>query len=382
MDRPSFVEWQSLAQEQAGPCATLYLPTFPGRPEEFQDHVRLKNLAMQARQGMIDHGTRPQDAETLVQRVLSLSKEDSFWHDRNQGLAIYLSNSVFKAWRLPLGLQEYVHVGRRFQLAPILPLFTQDLLYYVLAISENQVHLYKGSLLQFEDVSSNELSIGLKESLRYVPVDGSGQVHSGALSFGKSGSIHHGQGGTPDAHRADLIAFMRQVNSRVDQVLHDANEPLLLASTPANISAFREVSTYGHLLDETLPGNVDHLSTHEIHAKSWQIVEGLIKQRELRAIEEFKSLANSDRASTKPSEIIPAAIQGRVKTLFLDQGVHLWGEFDVQSQSVHSRAEPRHGDDDLFDRAAVEAVLKHGQVFLQKPESSPSSSPIAAVFRY
>jgi hypothetical protein len=383
MDRPSFLDWQQLAHRNTGPCGTIYLPTFPGRPEEFEDHIRLKNLTGQVREDLIAHGMCERDASAFAVHVLSLPAEKSFWHDRSRGLAIFSSPGIFHTWRLPIAFSEFAYVGTRFQLAPLLTLFTEDQSYFVLGLSRNGVRLFKGSRHQFLEISGADFPAGVSGGMNYAAVSGGGQIHSGASAIlGKRSSVHHGQGGVADFEHDEFVSYLRVVNAKLTEKLQGSKDTLLLAATKSDITALRDVLTYEHVLDHALEGNCEHLSLNEIHNASWDAIEKVLAARQAGAIAEFRDLAHTKRASHEPSEIIPAAIQGRIKTLFVDRGARLWGEFDDTTQTIRTHADRRHDDDDLFDRAVVETALQHGNVYQLDKKSAPSASPISAIFRY
>src|SRR5262245_26151506 len=109
MDTIGMNEWKSLATPQQGPCASLYLPTFPGSPEEFQDHVRLKNLVLQAEKELCNRGMPADEGRRLAKQALQLFDKPDFWHDRSRGLAIFMGRGIFTAWRLPLRFTESLY---------------------------------------------------------------------------------------------------------------------------------------------------------------------------------------------------------------------------------------------------------------------------------
>jgi hypothetical protein len=93
-------------------------------------------------------------------------------------------------------------------------------------------------------------------------------------------------------------------------------------------------------------------------------------------------MAGRERASNRVNEIVPAAYDGRVDTLFVATGMQQGGIFDPETRSmkVHPEAEP--GDEDLLDYAAIHAFLNKGTVYPLPPDRMPDESPLAALFRF
>lgn len=383
MDAIGTNEWKQLASPQQGPCASLYLPTFPGSPDEFQDHVRLKNLVSKAEGEFCDRGMAPEESRRLARLALQLVDNHDFWHDRSQGLAIFLGYGVFSAWRLPIRFKECLHVGKRFHVARLLPLLVNDVGYATLAFSRDRVRLFHGSRFTFEPIVHRDLPTNIKETMRYEPVTGTRQVHSGASAqMGKAASVHHGQGGKADAERNETKAFFREIDSAVTQLLHREHPPLILASTQPNLRLYREISRYPDVLDDGVVGNADYLSPHELHTQSWLSAERVLINRRHKAIESYGEAAGTGKGSCEIRNVLLAAAQGRVKTLLIDSSRCQWGKFNQENQTIALHAEMRPDDDNLLDWVATETYLKQGEVLDVDASVLPGNSAVAAEFRY
>ena len=91
------------------------------------------------------------------------------------------------------------------------------------------------------------------------------------------------------------------------------------------------------------------------------------------------------KASTSPSEIVPASYQGRVSTLLLPaRGRHEWGIVDRAHAGAVSRICRREeqGCEDLYDFAVVHTLLKGGKVFVVETDAVTKGASLAAVFRH
>jgi len=77
-----------------------------------------------------------------------------------------------------------------------------------------------------------------------------------------------------------------------------------------------------------------------------------------------------------------AAYEGRIDTLFVSVGLQRWGLFDPDTNTVHLHPEPKPGDEDLLDFAAIQTFVNGGKVFAVEPEAVPDDRNVAAIFRY
>ena len=92
-----------------------------------------------------------------------LLQENSFWRYAADGLALFLSTEQFQPYRLPLKFEELMVAGNRFHIKPLLPLFSSDGRFYVVALSQNEVRMLQCTRFSSMAVDLSELSGGLRE---------------------------------------------------------------------------------------------------------------------------------------------------------------------------------------------------------------------------
>jgi hypothetical protein len=142
---------------------------------------------------------------------------------------------------------------------------------------------------------------------------------------------------------------------------------------------WRSVSSYSHLLDDFVAGNPDYLTPQELHAKAWPLVQPeLDRDRDLlhrRLVHAHGNVMSGLR------QVIPAAAMGRIDTLFIDCTRPHWGRYDAERLSVELHDQPRPGDADLVEVAAVETLKHRGHVFALTPETASGASA-EALLRY
>lgn len=76
-------------------------------------------------------------------------------------------------------------------------------------------------------------------------------------------------------------------------------------------------------------------------------------------------------------------MEGRIDTLFIAVGVRAWGRPRTAHRDLEIHPERQPGDRDLFDVAAVHALLTDARVYAVSPELMPvADEAIAAILRY
>ncbi len=389
LDRLSKESLRILMEIQDGPCISLLMPTDRTGVERQQDQLRIRRLIREVEGLVIDKGQlHSAQVEDLLEPLRALLDNEQFWLHASDGLAIFRSREVFRAYRLPSTFKEQVVVGNHFYLKSLLPLLTSDGRFYILALSQNAVRLLACTHYNVNEVKLPEqVPTSLAEFLRYEERENELQSHSSA-SFGTMGkggrhpTIFHGQGVGIDEAKDDILRYFQHIDRGLHQLLKDETAPLVLAGVEYLFPMYREANTYPHLLEQGMPGNPDKLKAETLREKAWAVVEASVLQAQQKAAAQFRDLASTERTSSNTSEIVPAAYYGRVASLFVAFDQEQWGTFDpaIDTLKIHQQAEP--GDEDLLDLAATQTLLHGGSVYAVIQPLMPAEAPLAAVFRY
>ena len=136
------------------------------------------------------------------------------------------------------------------------------------------------------------------------------------------------------------------------------------------------------LLEQGLASNPEKLKADTLPEEAWPLVEPVVLQARQEAAAHYRERVSTERASSKSSEIVPAAYNGRVESLFVAVDQQSWGGFDPATGrlQIHEQAEP--GDEDLLDQAATQTLLHGGAAYAVEQAQMPAETPLAAVFRY
>src|SRR5688572_7732156 len=102
-----------LASVRATPAVSIYLPTHVTGEAGLQDAIRLRELLHQAEDKLQSQGMRRCDAKELLVAAGNLPHESDFWEARSQGLAVFVSPELFRAYRLPIEFGESLTVHSR-----------------------------------------------------------------------------------------------------------------------------------------------------------------------------------------------------------------------------------------------------------------------------
>lgn len=380
----SIQDFKILAQFSAtsAPCISIYMPTHRSFPDTNQDPIRLKNLLRGAEERLLSAGTEPGKIAELLRPVKELLNIPLFWRHQRDGLAIFITQDLFRCYQVTIPLPELVVVTERFHLKPLLALLSRDRRFFILALSQKQARLFEGSLENATDITPDDFPEDLASVLELYDPQKSLQSHSGSGGAGGRAGIFHGQGSGKDDLKERITEYFRQIDRSVVSRLSQQQSPLVLSAVDSLMPLYRAVNTYPYLADDGIVGNPDLLSAEETHRKAWPIVDKLFQVARSEAADKYAALAGTGRASRDLEEIVAAAHGGRVETLFVAVGVQRWGRFQADQGVVDLREEPRPDDEDLLNLAAVQTLLHAGNVFAVQPSDVPDGQTVTAVFRY
>jgi len=373
---------EKLMDSYEGPCVSVFMPSHRGATESRQDQIRFKNLLREAEESLLESGLRHPQVNDLLEPVQMLLKDASFWKQQIDGLAVFLCQDIFQYFCFPHRFKELVVVTDRFHIKPLLPLFSGDKRFYLLALSQNQVRLFQGSRYSIVKVDLEGVPDSLAEAVGYDEREKQLQSHTRSPgSGGGRGAIFRGHGEGTDNAKDKILEYFRQINKGLQQLLKDEKAPLVLAGVEYLFPIYREANTYPHLADDGVTGNPEGLSAEDLHEQAWAIVAPLFNMAERDSVK-YRKFAGSEKTSTDVRKIVPAAYYGRVESLIVAVGVQQWGTFDPVRNVVQLHQEAQPGDADLLDFAAIQTFLLGGSVYAVEPNQVPDEAPLAAVFRY
>jgi len=384
MDTFSTSDLKRLTAAQQGPCVSIFMPTHAVGPDGQQDVLRLKNLLAQAERGLVDQGVRAPEAKKLLEPARGLPAEHGFWEKRSLGLAVFITDGLWNHFRVPLPLDEAVVVNRRFQVKPLLPLVGVNDQYFVLALSQNRVRFLSGRQFGMQEIKVEGLPKDMAQALNHDSSERPTLAHTAARNQpGRASAVVYSLGGEREPAKDELAQYFRVIDAALREPLRDQRAPLILAGVQYLLPIYREVSSYAHIAPDEVAGNPDHLAEHELHERTWPLVQSYLEHARRDAVAKYQKLAGTGKTADDVRRIVLAAQQGQIEALFVDRSAHCWGTFDAATSHMTVRPTPASepGDDDLLDYAAVQTLLHRGAVYAVPADQVPSP-PAAAILRY
>ena len=389
-------ELETLINTAATPAVSIYTPTDLPPLAVRQDAIRLGNQLSEARERLVSSGCRGTDADRLLAPARALVADDRFWANNTAGLAIFLADGLPpRIWRLPASVEELTVVGSRFHVSPLLRMVEGETDFHVLAISSSRARLFRADRLTMRDIADTGLPQGVEDSVR-ANTDYEQNASANPMSGTRSG--RGGTSGTPgsvpadqamgpspeDQRRAEFMQYLDKLASAFDRRWGTLRAPVVVAALAEVAGNFMARCRARNILPTAVQANPEALSTEEIHRRALAVAAPRLAEGTDAAIDHFNALYNdrSPRASLDPTDLVRAARWGRLDTLILAEGEHLWGRFDEAADRVETHRAPQGGDDDLLDIAAQHTLLNGGDVRIVERTNVPRGAPAAGIMRY
>lgn len=369
---------------EAWPAVSIYIPTERAAPPAQAGATRLRNALGSAERRLAELGF-PADAIAAVLRpARGLLGDLEFWQHQQDGLALFLAPDLFKTVHLPFRVPELTVAGQRFHIRPLLPLATGGGRFHILALSARFHVLY--------DCTRDEASVALVPGLpRDVRAVGEESLFERTRNYaagkggqgGGSAPVSHAVESPEETRKAELIEYLRRIDSAVTAYLKRSGAPLVLAAEPEILGQYRTLCSYPRLLAEAIRVNPFALEPAELHRRGYALLEAHFRAP-LAALKEqiLARLGSGEpRVSLQLPQILAAAEEGRVSGLLLAAEAEAWGRLTPEGV-VGATGEPSAEDEDLLNRAAAVTLGMGGEVHVLPRSEMPRAAVAAAAFRY
>lgn len=383
----SKAELKRLAQFRNDYCVSLYMPTHRTSPDNQQDVIRFKNLLTEAEERLIAAGMRSPLARQLLAPGQEMLSSRLFWRYQSDGLAVLLTPDLVQSYRLPLEFSELLVITDRFHLKPLLPLLSGDGRFYVLALSQNEIRLLHGTRYSVGQVDIEDVPESLTEALRWDAPQSQLQWHTGTGAYSRGqprAAMFHGHGASNTPEKKDqILRYFQQLDAGLNDILAGQQAPLVLAGVNYLLPIYQEANSYPYLVENGITGNPEEVNDEDLHKQALDIVTPILTAARREAVNRYHELEGGELATNDITEVVRAAFQARIGTLFVALNTQRWGRFQPGSANgVDLHEQPGPDDEDLLDFAAIQCLLNGGTVYAVAADEVPGCGDLAAVLRF
>ncbi len=374
-------DFRDLASQHHAFCISIYIPTHRSGPDaQKQDIINLKNQLQEVKNNLKDQDIDTAQAEKILSPVHSLVNDSEFWRHQSDGLALFITPDYFRYFEIPVSFAAANYVSNSFYLKPLIPMFTGDGMFFILALQADDTNLYQATRNSITSIKISDLIPDeLEETVGYDYEQKTFQFRTQ-----KGGStVFHGHGAGKDDVKAELKEYFRDIDKGLMKILHDEHMPMLLAGDDHILAIYKEVNKYKHLMEETLDTNPSSMDATELQRDAWDIVEPHFTKDLEEKKQAYGQYFTDGQAVDDNAAVLQAALTGRVDTLFQKNDDDLYGVYDLAKNDLKITSADNPSAASLSNMAAV-AVMQHGgEVYLLPAEEMPQPAGLMnALLRY
>ncbi len=358
---------ETLWQSECRGSLSIYMSTGirDGSPATLS--MRLDALLDKAEELLAAQDLPRKERRIILQHGKRLCRNKHFWEEQDDGLAVFLSPLVSTFHRLPVHVDDQVHVGPHFHTRPLMELYSSDLFYYVLTLSFDDIRLFACTRRHIEEIELIDLPGHL---IREV-MSQERETETGADAVDE----------VQDQEKRAYVFFI-SLDRVVRSQFIDEDAPLILMGVDWLCRFYRRASGHHCIAGHDGKLEVGRLAPGRIHELAKDQLPPLLMSARLQAISSYNALQDSGLTSDRIEEIATAARDGRVETLLVSRGARIHGMFDEAGVRVSITGRDPGGSTDLIDFAAAHTIIGGGRLFSCTPEEMPQDGPALAVFKH
>lgn len=382
MDLISPKELKKLTEHTNEVCVSIFIATSRAGKEvlEQQDRTRLKGKWDECKRELENKGVADEKIKKIDKPIQDLLNDSGFWRHQSDGLAIFASDTFFEKYTLPINFEEYVYCSKEFYLKPLAPVLSGDGKFFILSLQLKEVKFYEATRYSIGEIEIDEITpSNLRDRVGYDYEEKHLQWRS---QQGGGNAIFHGQGAGGRDHKDEIFKFYKAIDDGLNKLLNKEKAPLVIFCQDYMFPIYKEANTYNHLFDTPIHGNPNDVDLLGLHRRAVETVQPHLNEEEKKKIKKYDDTLLSEKSATV-HDIIPAAFEGKIDVLFLENKKEIWGTYNEKTMKVKVEDEQTSKNTSLMNLAAVKVLENRGSVYLIEAESMPEKeSKMNALLRY
>lgn len=342
-------------------CVTIILSTHRTSPSNLKDSVHLKNLISKAEKRLLETNDKKK-VKNLIKSMNDLAK--SINHSNNlESLILFVNEEIAEYIRLPIHVEDRVIVDDNFATRDIVRALHSEADYYILVLNQKKARLIEAFNEKFVREIEEEFPIENEHWFRIKKADPANATRQRNL----------------------VSEFFNRVDKALNKVWRKEPLPVLICTDESNYHEYLKVADNKNIFLETLLRQSTHdKKDHIIVKQAWEIVKDHFEKRQEERKAQLMQFVGSERFLKDLNEIWQAIKQGRIRTLFIEQGLFqpgILGDTEILLVSDQEK-EKNNVADDIYDEMIEENMRFGGEVvFLPKGELDEFNG-FGAITRY
>lgn len=350
-----------LSEIKAPVCVTIILKTHKTHPDNQKDPILLKNLIAEATKRLTnEYGA--DISKKYSARLQKLAGEIN--HNYNDlGLVLFVNEDIAEYLRLPIDVNTRVILDGTFATRSVIRALKRDTDYYLLALTRGKARLIHASSDNVvEEVETNGFPFEDKELFALPKVEAAIATRVTNLTQ----------------------EFFNRVDKAVNAVRKQDPFSVVIYSEETNFHQYLKEADYPNtILGHVLMKNFDEKASN-LTKEVWDDIKKLAVEKERSRIIELERALGAGKYLTDLNEIWNATLEGRGKTIFVEEGYFQPVKEDngafipISQEEISSKTDIN----DIVDDMIENNLKMGGDVVFLKAGSLEKFNKLALVTRY
>lgn len=370
-----------MISDDGGAHISLYQPTHRCFPENKQDPIEYRNLLREI-VNTLKQNNEQSIIDSIMEPFYELEKDKDFWNNTLDGIAVLATKNKCIVYNLHGQVKKYAGVNNSFYIKPLIQAFQCVESYQLLELSRNDFSLSQGNRYGFSKI---EIDPDIPRSLEAVLGNQQTEPSLTQGSFGGTGrtAVYHGRGDKKDEDEKDTEKYFRYVDRYVyDNYSKASKLPLILVSLKEYHTEFKNLSNNPYLIEESIDCSYDTVETEQLQNKVLEVIEAFNLKKTEMIIEAYKKAEAESMGSCDLVQVAKAAYESRIETVLIEENRIVPGTIDSNTGKIEFCDIDKPDCDDILDSLAESVLKKRGSVVIVSKDKMPSSSGVAAIYRY
>lgn len=385
-------EFRELLEERPGPAISIFLAAEGAAPDPAGLRLRLRAAidrasALLAEQESADVSDLLAPLREIVDDVPVIPPGDA--------LVIFRSPGFCRVLQLAGDLDSEVVVAPTFHTRPLIKLLSVRGGYWVLALGQGHVRLWRGNERGIRPIDPSPLPSDMDSALDYQFERDTEFVRRAAVARNSGaagrpeggGSVgafsSHGVGDVGD--EALMNRFFATVDADLVEYLGPDPDPVILAAVAEHHPRYRSVTRLKSLSPDGINASVQSWNAERLHQAAWPLFLESSKARTEKDLALWERSFSLGKTESDLSALGRLAIAGRVRTLLFERGRRIWGSLDRETGDVvvhrDGGADPAGDAVDVIDEIMELVLRRGGSATVLDTERMPTTSGVAGILR-
>lgn len=354
-----------------GPCISIYIPGMPEKTLQLEYETLVRRAAH-----LLSLDRRNGDKERVLGPLYNFNPAEHLQRS-DFGMAIFVNKHWSGFYLAGYTMPSKVVVAETFHLRPLLQDLQGESSCHILTLSPSEA-----ILLHCHGGTGTELHTFLFHQGQH-----SNSIHWKHLDESETSQIPHLKShlrgrGTEDTQckKRGLKLFLRWIEAKIGKEHGFKEIPLLVFTSENMFHAYKEITHHPNpVLFKREPSRNSYRTEGLIHQAQIYLQKESSQQKNVSA-HELEGLNRQKKVIEDLVKISRAAMNGKVRTLFLQHNSEVWGELNRRSGHITFHEKQTNAkDDDVLDDIACEVIRHGGEVVVLGKADMPSTSPAAAI---